>query len=106
MQVLRLLVERGVLDPVRDAKEWVLSGESRKLLGMASSGDLATVSVQEWIEAKLNDGEALQSAEVADYAGITAEQAGHIFRHLRDLGRAKIDPAGPPRGRGTRWIKA
>lgn len=100
------LVARGVLDPVRDAKEWVLSGESRKLLGIVSSGDLATVSVQEWIEAKLNDGEALQSAEVADYAGITTEQAGHIFRHLRHLGRAKIDPAGPPRGRGTRWVKA
>lgn len=105
-ELMEELVVRGVLDPVRDAKEWVLSGESRKLLGMVSSGDLATVSVQEWIEAKLNDGEALQSAEVADYAGITAEQAGHIFRHLRDLGRAKIDPAGPPRGRGTRWIKA
>ena len=105
-ELMEELVARGVLDLVRDAKEWVLSGESRKLLGFVSSGDLATVSVQEWIEAKLNDGEALQSAEVADYAGITTEQAGHIFRHLRELGRAKIDPAGPPRGRGTRWIKA
>ena len=92
---------------IRDsASEWVLSGESRKLLGLAPQGDLATVSVQEWIDAKLNDGAALRSADVAEYAGITTEQAGHIFRHLRDLGRAKIDPAGPPRGRGTRWVKA
>lgn len=105
-ELMEELVARGVLDPVRDAKEWVLSGESRKLLGLASGSDLATVSVQEWIEAKLNGGEALQSVDVAEYAGITTEQAGHIFRHLRDLGRAKIDPSGPPRGRGTRWIKA
>lgn len=105
-ELMEELVARGVLDLVRDAKEWVLSGESRKLLGLASGSDLATVSVQEWIEAKLNGGEALQSVDVAEYAGITTEQAGHIFRHLRDLGRAKIDPSGPPRGRGTRWIKA
>lgn len=105
-ELMEELVERGVLEPVRDAKEWFLSPESRQLMGQAGEGEIATVSVQEWVEAKLADGEALQSAEVAEYAGISTQQAGNILRHLRDLGRAKIDPAGPPRGRGTRWIKA
>lgn len=105
-ELMEELVVRGVLEPVRDAKEWVLSAESRKLFGRAELGGLPTVSVQEWVEAKLDDGEALQSADVADYAGINTAQAGRILRHLRDLGRAKIDPTGPPRGRGTRWVKA
>ncbi|MDK8245023.1 ATP-binding protein [Corynebacterium sp. UMB10321] len=100
------LVARGLLDPVTDADEWTLSGEARKLLNLGQPGDLATVSVQEWIEAKLHDGAALQSADIADQTGVSVAEAGRILRHLRSLGRAKIDPDGPPRGRGTRWIRA
>lgn len=100
------LVARGLLDPVTDADEWTLSGEARKLLNLGQPGDLATVSVQEWIEAKLHDGAALQSADIADQTGVSVAEAGRILRHLRSLGRAKIDPDGPPRGRGTRWIQA
>ena len=100
------LVARSLLDPVTDADEWTLSGEARKLLNLGQPGDLATVSVQEWIEAKLHDGAALQSADIADQTGVSVAEAGRILRHLRSLGRAKIDPDGPPRGRGTRWIRA
>lgn len=100
------LVARSLLDPVTDADEWTLSSEARKLLNLGQPGDLATVSVQEWIEAKLHDGAALQSADIADQTGVSVAEAGRILRHLRSLGRAKIDPDGPPRGRGTRWIRA
>lgn len=100
------LVARNLLDPVTDADEWTLSSEARKLLNLGQPGDLATVSVQEWIEAKLHDGTALQSADIADQTGVSVAEAGRILRHLRSLGRAKIDPDGPPRGRGTRWIQA
>lgn len=95
------LVDLGLLAPVRDASEWVLSAEAAELLNK----DIATVSVQEWVEAKLADGESLQSTDIADFAGISTAEAGRILRHLRSLGRAQIDPSGPTRGRGTRWIK-
>lgn len=95
------LVDRGVLAPVRGASEWVLSAEAAELLNK----DIATVSVQEWVEAKLADGDALQSSDIAEFAGISTAEAGRILRHLRSLGRAQIDPSGPTRGRGTRWIK-
>ena len=100
------LVDRGLLDSVADANEWTLSGEARKLLNLGQAGELATVSIQEWIEAKLLDGETLRSADIADQTGVSVAEAGRILRHLRSLGRAKIDPEGPPRGRGTRWIRA
>ena len=64
------------------------------------------MSIQEWIEAKLVDGESLRSADIADQTGVSVAEAGRILRHLRSLGRAQIDPEGPPRGRGTRWIRA
>ena len=100
------LVARSLLDPVTDADEWTLSSEARKLLNLGQPSDFATVSVQAWIEAKLHDGAALQSADIADQTGVSVAEAGRILRHLRSLGRAKIDPDGPPRGRGTRWIQA
>lgn len=105
-ELMRELVGRGIVQPVRDAAEWTLSDESRQLFGLAEPGHLAVVNVQEWIEAKLADGEAMQSAEIAEHAGISVDEASRILRHLRSLGRAKIDPTGPPRGRGTRWVKA
>ena len=88
------------------ANEWTLSGEARKLLDLGQADELATVSIQDWIEAKLDDGETLRSADIADQTGISVVEAGRILRHLRGLGKAKIDPEGPPRGRGTRWIRA
>ena len=105
-ELMGVLVELGLLDSVADASEWTLSGEARKLLGRGQAGDLATVSIQEWIEAKLLDGESLRSADIADQTGVSVAEAGRILRHLRSLGRAQIDPEGPPRGRGTRWIRA
>lgn len=105
-ELMGVLVELGVLDSVAGASEWTLSDEARKLLGLGQAGDLATVSIQEWIEAKLLDGETLQSADIADQTGVSVAEAGRILRHLRSLGRAKIDPDGPTRGRGTRWIRA
>lgn len=105
-ELMAALVAIGILQPVRDAAEWTLSDESRQLLGLSEPGHLAVINVQEWIQAKLADGEALQSAEIAEHAGISVGEASGILRHLRSLGRAKIDPTGPPRGRGTRWVKA
>ena len=62
--------------------------------------------VQSWVESQLEEGRTLQSAQIAAHAGISTQEAGKMLRDLRDQGKAKIDPAGPPRGRGTRWIKA
>lgn len=105
-ELMSEMVDRGVLQAVRDADEWVLSDEARNLLGLANREGLPTVSVREWVEARLADGEALQASDIATFAGISPVEAGRILRHLRSLGRARIDPTGPQRGRGTRWISA
>lgn len=104
-ELMEALVELGVLQRVRDADEWVLSDTSRKLMGKTVSGDLASVTVEEWIEARLKEGAALSAAEIAESLGVERKEVTEYLRHLRKLGRAKIDPSGPQRGINARWIQ-
>lgn len=103
-ELVAVLEEKDLLTKVRDAKEWVLSDFARKAMGKESPGDLSTVSVQEWIEERLKSGESLRSSELAEDTGLSRTEVTNILRHLRTLGRAIIDPAGPQRGPNTRWI--
>ena len=103
-ELVEVLEDEDLLTKVRDAKEWVLSDFARKAMGKESSGDLSTVSVQEWIEERLKSGESLRSSELAEDTGLSRTEVTNILRHLRTLGRAIIDPAGPQRGPNTRWI--
>ncbi|WP_257161669.1 ATP-binding protein [Corynebacterium cystitidis] len=103
-ELMSALCELGVLDTVREADEWVLSAAAQKIVGKLKPGELAAVTVQEWIETRLASGEALSSAEVSEKTGISRKEATGHLRHLRTLGRAQIDPSGPSRGPGTKWI--
>ena len=105
-ELLDSLEELGVLARLGGADDWGLSAEARALLGGAETGEAMANGVQSWVESQLEEGRTLQSAQIAAHAGISTQEAGKMLRDLRDQGKAKIDPAGPPRGRGTRWIKA
>ena len=105
-ELLDSLEELGVLARLGNADDWSLSSETRELLGGTETGEALADGVQSWVQTQLEMGRTLQSAEIADRAGISTQEAGKLLRDLRDQGKAKIDPAGPPRGRGTRWIKA
>ncbi|WJZ16496.1 ATP-binding protein [Corynebacterium gottingense] len=105
-ELLDSLEELGVLARLGNADDWGLSSETRELLGGTETGEALADGVQSWVQTQLEMGRTLQSAEIADRAGISTQEAGKLLRDLRDQGKAKIDPAGPPRGRGTRWIKA
>ena len=65
---------------------------------------VATVTVQEWIETQLREGKSLSSREVAEELGVERTDVTRILTHLRDVGRARIDPKGKTRGPGVRWI--
>lgn len=105
-ELLHSLEELGVLVKLNGTDEWGLLTEARSLLGGEGTDEALSDGVQSWAESQLEKGRTLQAAEIADRAGISTQEAGKILRDLRDQGKAKIDPAGPPRGRGTRWIKA
>lgn len=103
-ELMASLCEFDIVQPVRDAEEWVLSEKARQAMGKTSTHDFASISIQEWVEGRLKAGEALVASEVAEATGLDRTDITQILRHLRTLGRAKIDPDGPSRGTGTRWI--
>lgn len=95
----------GLVQPVSDsAQEWVLTDHARRLLGQETERTVAAVSIQEWLEAKLNSGAGVLAREAAEELGVDREEITGILRHLRTLGRAMIDPGGPQRGPSTRWV--
>lgn len=101
-ELLNAREDYGVVQRINNADEWVLSAQVAQLSGK----DLPTAaaSVQERIEAQLQDGNSVAAAELAERFGISRGEITNVLRHLRTLGRAQIDPAGPQRGSGTRWI--
>lgn len=105
-ELMGSLCDIGILELVRDAPEWVLSSQARQIMGKNGPGDLAVVTVEEWIDAQIRDGKSLRSSEIADVFGISRKEATEHLRRLRTLGRIKIDPAGPQRGPTTSWIRA
>ncbi|WP_299139106.1 ATP-binding protein [uncultured Corynebacterium sp.] len=94
----------GYLEQLRDAEEWVLSNNARKLMGLAREGTIASASIQDWILTQLESGEAIVSRKVATELGVDRKIVTDILRHLKNMGRAKIDPTGPQRGPNTRWV--
>ncbi|MDO5032649.1 RNA-binding domain-containing protein [Corynebacterium sp.] len=103
-ELMNELEELDIITRVRDANEWVLSDFSRKAMGKDAAGELATISVQEWIEERLRAGEKLVTTDLAEETGLERREVTNVLRHLRTLGRAIIDPDGPQRGPRTRWI--
>jgi len=101
-ELLNALEDYGVVQRINNADEWVLSAQVAQLSGK----DLPTAaaSVQERIEAQLQDGNSVAAADLAERFSISRGEITNVLRHLRTLGRAQIDPAGPQRGSGTRWI--
>lgn len=102
-ELMDWLQSQDLVQRVSDsAREWVLTDHARAAMGMQDE-PLATVSIQGWIEARLADGGTLTSREVAEELGVPRADITNLLAHLRDLGRAIIDPDGPQRGPATRW---
>lgn len=104
LETMEGLSSRDVVQRVRDAEEWTLGETARRIMNKRHGTDLAAVTIEEWIEAKLRDGERLLATEVAKQLGIDRKEAFAHLSHLRSLGRAMIDPGGPQRGKNTRWV--
>ena len=96
----------GYLERLRNAGEWILSGDARKLMGLNKQGAISSASVQDWILAQLEAGEVLSARETAEELGVDRKVITDILRHLKKMGQATIDPSGPQRGSNTRWIVA
>ncbi|MBG6122639.1 ATP-binding protein [Corynebacterium aquatimens] len=102
--VLAFYANAGFIEQLRDAPEWILSETAREEMKPGEEGMIATVTIQEWIETQLREGKSLSSREVAEELGVDRTDITRILSHLRDLGRAKIDPSGKSRGPSVRWI--
>ena len=98
--------QQGLINPLRNAPEWVLSEKAQALLGLNPADRISAVSVEDWIVTQLNNGSVLTSRQVADELGADRKEISEIFAHLRRMGKARIDPAGPKRGPTTKWIGA
>lgn len=97
-----------IIQRVRNlADEWTLSEKVARIYSPYNGidADKTAVSVEEWIDSALKAGESLEASQVAKKFGVTRERVTEILRHLRNRGTARIDPDGPQRGRGTRWIQ-
>lgn len=93
----------SITEKARDADEWVLSASTREMFSL--DNEMPTLSIQGWIESKLNSGNSLSAREVAEELGADQKEISRVLRYLRDLGRARIDPSGPTRGPTVRWIR-
>lgn len=103
--LMGFLQDEDIVQQVRDsAQEWVLTDGARKDMGLQGKRALASVSIQDWIEAQLESGAALTNRDIAQAMGVEGSEVTGILRHLRMMGRAMIDPTGPQRGANTRWI--
>lgn len=105
IDAMEWLVAVGVLEQIRNAREWVLSSRTRRSMGL-NEVSTAAISIQEWIEQKLLAGESVNARQLADEAGVERQEVSDILAHLRTLGRAIIDPEGPSRGPSVRWCQA
>ncbi|MDO4761165.1 MAG: putative DNA binding domain-containing protein [Corynebacterium sp.] len=103
-ELMAALCEYGLTQQIRDAREWVLSERSRKVMGKTEGKTLASVSIGEWLLSQLSDGASISAAEAAEEIGVDRKEITEHLRYLRTLGRARIDPHGPQRGSATRWI--
>lgn len=102
--ILHFYESAGVVEQLRDAPEWVFSGDARRIAEIGDSTVHATVTVQEWVEMQLREGKKLSARGIAEELGVEREMVTEILRHLRAVGRAKIDPTGPQRGPGVQWV--
>lgn len=107
IQVMNWLEDEGVIQPVTDrGDEWVLTSEARHCLGQAMSTEIATVSVQEWVEEHLRADDVLTNRDIVQATGADSKEVTHLLRYLQQAGRIQKDPSGPTRGPSVRWRAA
>ncbi|WP_305093104.1 RNA-binding domain-containing protein [Prescottella sp. R16] len=105
LQIMEWLTDVDIVQPVTErGDEWVLTSQARSCLGGALATDVASVSVQDWVEERLRSGNAVTNREVVAATGADRQDVTALLRYLRQSGRAVIDPTGPGRGPGVRWI--
>ncbi|MBN9643727.1 ATP-binding protein [Corynebacterium mendelii] len=112
-EAMERLVDIGIVEPCFDDglltnASWRLTETARSAFPETQAAQVTThhASTREWIEQRLEAGESLSTAECAHQLGIPREDMTAIFRGLRADGLVVIDPNGPSRGRGTRWVKS
>lgn len=103
-EILTWYASQGFLEKLREAPEWILSPKARAAFSDGDSFELATITTEDWVLTQLREGQSLNAREVAEELGVEREAVSRLFRHLRDMGKAKIVPDGPQRGPTVRWI--
>lgn len=105
MEIMEWLTDVGIVQPVTQrGDEWVLTSDSRAELGGSLATDIASVSVQDWIEERLRAGEAVTNQEIVAATGADSKDVTALLSYLRKSGRAVKDPSGPSRGANVRWV--
>ncbi|OWM98796.1 AAA family ATPase [Corynebacterium diphtheriae bv. mitis] len=104
-ELMFALESNGLLTQIHNTDEWFLSEKARKTTDYYQSQTIPQSSVQTWVEEKLSSGSPISAAEIAESIGMPRPEITEILRNLRRAGKAHIDPSGPQRGSGTRWIK-
>lgn len=104
-ELMFALESNSLLTQIHNTDEWFLSEKARKTTNYYQSETIPQSSVQTWVEEKLSSGSPISAAEIAESIGMPRPEITEILRNLRRAGKAHIDPSGPQRGSGTRWIK-
>ena len=103
-ETLAWYANRGLLEQLRDAPEWILSARARTAFDGKESSVVSAVTTEDWIITQLREGQSLNAREVANELGVERESVSLLLRHLRDLGKAKIASDSKKRGPNVRWV--
>lgn len=97
----------GIIRDVRGTG-WALSEAVARVYGPYTGipAEQAVDNLDQWIVEKLKAGESVKAGDVANKFGVSRKQVTEVLVGLRSRGLAQIDPEGPQRGRGTRWVRA
>lgn len=103
-ETLEQLEVTGFIVKAPGFDQWHLSQDVPKLLAPEQGDESEATSIEDWIERKLAENHAFTAAEISQVFGTQREVITSILRYLRSAGKIMIDPTGPQRGPGTRWI--
>ena len=104
-QIMTFMGGKNVVIPGDTGRgDWVLSEQSRDLLGASMDVPPAVPTVQRWIEERVAAGNSVTNRDVVTATGADAREVTTILRYLQTSGVLTKDPTGPGRGPAVRWI--
>ncbi|WP_312899422.1 ATP-binding protein [Corynebacterium variabile] len=104
-QIMTFMGGKNVVIPGDTGRgDWVLSEQSRDLLGASMDVPPAVPTVQRWIEERVAAGNSVTNRDVVTATGADPREVTTILRYLQTSGVLTKDPTGPGRGPAVRWI--